>query len=75
MMHAPNVVHLINHFNRMSNWVQTEILARDKIEERAAIIKFFIQVGEALVQLQSYNIVMQITAGTNITTLSLFGNQ
>lgn len=77
---APNLTKFIEHTNRISNWVVTEILSQ-KTKEGEFLTKdvltvsgleqeitFWIKVGQSLLELRNYNGVMNI-----LTSLHRFG--
>ncbi len=43
---SPTFTALTNRFNEYTCWVATEILKRDKIDQRAAVLKHFIKLAE-----------------------------
>ena len=43
---APNVLAMIDHFNRISYWVGTEILMKESVTGRAELITKFINVAD-----------------------------
>lgn len=52
---APNVLKMIEGFNRMTNWVQIEILSQSQIGKRVLMLKKFIKIAEHLKALNNYN--------------------
>lgn len=54
----------------MSNWVATEIVVTPNIKKRAAVIKHFILIANACLQLRNYNTLLEITAGLNLSVIS-----
>ena len=60
---AENVVHFVKHFNKVSAWIVRSILAEEKLEARAQIIRRVIVIGMNLLKLNNYNGVIEIMAG------------
>ena len=57
---APNMLRLIDHFNKMSNYVRDQILSRDTVEARVEVMVFFTNVCVKLYELQNYNGAMEV---------------
>ena len=45
---APNIVHYIHWFNKVSRWVTTEIIKGNTPQERSVIIGKWIEIGTVL---------------------------
>jgi hypothetical protein len=59
---APNVLEMIHWSTKISGFVATEIM-KTQIQKKVRIIQFFIQVGQALLELNNFNALMEILAG------------
>ncbi|XP_047124603.1 ras-GEF domain-containing family member 1C [Hydra vulgaris] len=57
-------------FNRLSHLVATEICMCPKLEERAKIINFFIEVGKQCFKISNFNSLMAILTGLNKSSVS-----
>eukprot|EP00027_Filamoeba_sp_ATCC50430_P001073 CAMPEP_0168556048 /NCGR_PEP_ID=MMETSP0413-20121227/8670_1 /TAXON_ID=136452 /ORGANISM="Filamoeba nolandi, Strain NC-AS-23-1" /LENGTH=681 /DNA_ID=CAMNT_0008586959 /DNA_START=162 /DNA_END=2207 /DNA_ORIENTATION=+ len=63
-INSPNVVALIEHFNRISNWVASVIVFTRDIRKRIQLVKYFLQVAEeCLVASSDFESVFMITLG------------
>ena len=62
---AANVMRMIARFNEISSWIQFEILKREKVKERAAVVQKFIQVAHELLKLNNFDNLMAIVAAIN----------
>lgn len=62
---SPTINALVTHFNRMSGWVSTEVVMNPNVKKRAAIVRGFIGLALACLQLRNYNAVLEIVAGLN----------
>jgi len=51
---CPNMSTLIEHFNRLSFWVVSEIVVRVRMTERVAVIEKIIRIANLLIHLQNY---------------------
>eukprot|EP01127_Copromyxa_protea_P000615 TRINITY_DN1052_c0_g2_i2.p1 TRINITY_DN1052_c0_g2~~TRINITY_DN1052_c0_g2_i2.p1 ORF type:complete len:1008 (+),score=147.20 TRINITY_DN1052_c0_g2_i2:41-3064(+) len=59
---APNVVSMINWFNRTTNWIKTQILLGINAKERGAMIDKLIQTAQFCRLLRNYNTVIEIVS-------------
>ena len=57
---ALNVRAFIKRFNKMTSWVQTEVLSRDTPKDRAAVIRYFITLGKELLAINNFSSLMAI---------------
>ena len=60
---APNLLNMIRLSNKVSNWVYSEIVSTEDLNQRAARIVKFIQVAQECKRLNNYNGVFEIVAG------------
>ena len=65
---APNIVNMVNHFNKLSRWVSTAIL-REKLSDRVRLIVFFIRVMHECLSLNNFNACYAIFCGTYSTPI------
>jgi son of sevenless-like protein len=61
---------MINRSNTIPFWVATEIVQRDNLEERAAILRKFISIADHCRALSNFNALMEILSGLNMTAIS-----
>jgi len=59
----------IERFNRVSNWVATEIVKVPIAKKRAFIIKQFISIAQACFEMNNFNTLLEITAGLNLVPI------
>jgi len=59
------VLALITRFNRVSNWVATEILKQDTLKKRIKVITWFIEVAEKCQELNNLNGLLEVVSGLN----------
>jgi len=71
---SPNVCALINWFNRMSNWVLSEIITRPNIRQRAAVLNLFIETSMKCYKYHNYNAVFEIMSSIKQTPVSRLKN-
>eukprot|EP00008_Paramoeba_atlantica_P002026 CAMPEP_0201502282 /NCGR_PEP_ID=MMETSP0151_2-20130828/84050_1 /ASSEMBLY_ACC=CAM_ASM_000257 /TAXON_ID=200890 /ORGANISM="Paramoeba atlantica, Strain 621/1 / CCAP 1560/9" /LENGTH=875 /DNA_ID=CAMNT_0047895863 /DNA_START=103 /DNA_END=2730 /DNA_ORIENTATION=- len=62
---APNISRMIHHFNRVSNWVSSQIVTVIKRSERILLLERFIRLMENLMDLNNFNGMMEILSGIN----------
>lgn len=61
---APRITNMINHFNRMTNWIVFEVTqSSDSPKDQAKKIEKFISIGRKLKRLGNMNGVMEIVTG------------
>jgi len=65
-MKSPNVMEMINWFNKMSFWVASEILSVHNLRDRGKYLKWFIHLAEYCRKVQNLNAVMEIMVGLNL---------
>eukprot|EP00026_Physarum_polycephalum_P001826 Phypoly_transcript_01829.p1 GENE.Phypoly_transcript_01829~~Phypoly_transcript_01829.p1 ORF type:complete len:904 (+),score=160.18 Phypoly_transcript_01829:247-2958(+) len=67
---SANILSMINKFNVMSKWVQTEVLSgRESAKQRAITIGRFLEICEHLRALKNYNGIMEILSGLNASAV------
>jgi len=52
---SPNLLQLVNSFNKISLWVASEILMTENAKDRVQVVERFIKIAEALRDLQNYH--------------------
>ena len=66
------VIPLVNHFNRVSGWVSTEIVIQPNLRKRAFVLRRFVNLAEKLLELQNYNGFLEVLAGlSNVSVARL----
>ncbi|KAH3767006.1 cell division control protein [Pelomyxa schiedti] len=60
---APNVSRMIQHFNKISNWMYTEVTAVDDLQMRIRTLERCIELADALEELQNFNALMEVVSG------------
>ncbi|KAJ3168214.1 hypothetical protein HDU88_001653 [Geranomyces variabilis] len=63
--HAASVAASIGHFNFISSWVTTRILAQRKVKIRAQVLGKFMKIAQVLRNSNNYNTLMAVLAGIN----------
>jgi len=71
---APNVLKLVERFNKISFWVVTEIVNQHRLRERVHLIKKFISIAEYCKEINNLNGVMEIIAGLNMFAVQRLKN-
>jgi hypothetical protein len=66
---APNVVSLINWFNKVTNWVATEIVTTFQLKRRIRVVSRFIQICKMCYDLMNFNAAMEILSSLNMTCI------
>jgi len=66
---SPNIMAMIEQFNKQSQWVITEILNEEQIEKRSKSISTFIQIAEKCKELQNFNATMIFIAALESTSV------
>jgi hypothetical protein len=60
-----NVLNMVERFNNVSSWVCTKILKQEDMEQRAGLIKKFIEIAEKSAEMKNFNTLMEILAALN----------
>eukprot|EP01119_Soliformovum_irregulare_P018470 TRINITY_DN5675_c0_g1_i1.p1 TRINITY_DN5675_c0_g1~~TRINITY_DN5675_c0_g1_i1.p1 ORF type:complete len:967 (-),score=244.39 TRINITY_DN5675_c0_g1_i1:62-2962(-) len=67
---APNVVKMIERFNKVSYWVASEIVTERNIKKRVTLIKRFIQTAEYCRQLKNMHSAIALATGLSLTVVT-----
>ncbi|PRP85293.1 rasGEF domain-containing protein [Planoprotostelium fungivorum] len=67
--YSPNLTHVTQRFNRISLWVQTEILRPCDVKIGGLVISRFIEIAKCCFDLNNYNTTFQILSGLNSTPI------
>jgi son of sevenless len=62
---APHIVSMTRHFNDTSRWVIETILGETDLRKRRDTMRKFIEIADALRQINNYNGVNEVTSGLN----------
>ena len=60
---APNVTLTIRRFNQMSGWITSLIVKVKPLKPRVALVRRFIEIADACMQLNNFNSVAEIVSG------------
>lgn len=71
---AQSVKAITRHFNRMSQWVASEILQEEDVRRRALVLEFFIMTAEACLQINNFNGLLQIIGALSKTEIHRLKN-
>ncbi|XP_064635442.1 uncharacterized protein LOC135492746 [Lineus longissimus] len=66
---APNIMTMIDFFERIANLVATQILNGHTVQERAKLCRKFISIAEKCHQIQNFNSLRSILGGLQITPI------
>eukprot|EP01114_Cavostelium_apophysatum_P011920 TRINITY_DN2649_c0_g1_i2.p1 TRINITY_DN2649_c0_g1~~TRINITY_DN2649_c0_g1_i2.p1 ORF type:complete len:1487 (-),score=443.17 TRINITY_DN2649_c0_g1_i2:51-4511(-) len=67
---APHILKYVQWFNKISNWVSTEIVKRMTAEERSVVIAYFISAAMRFKENSNYNGVMEIISSLHSAGIS-----
>lgn len=67
---APNLCHVIQFINKMSNWVATEIVLAANPKQRVGMIKKFILVAQWCLKFKNYQGLLEVMGGLGNTAVS-----
>jgi len=67
---SPNLVDLISNFNRLSNWVISEIVSNTNLRKRVQVLKHFIAIGYATYSYKDYETTFMITLSLSHSVIS-----
>jgi len=66
---APNILAMISRFNRMSYFVATTVLNEKSVTKRTKIVRYFLLVMDALLEINNFNGLMEIMTGLQNTAV------
>lgn len=66
---APNVTLTISRFNQMSGWITTLMVKVKEMKPRVALLKRFIDIAQACMELNNFNSVVEIVSGLGTTAV------
>ncbi|XP_072279067.1 RAS guanyl-releasing protein 2 [Pyxicephalus adspersus] len=66
----PVLERFIALFNGVSQWIQLMVLSKPTPQQRATVIKQFVQVAEKLLDLQNFNTLMSVVGGLSHSSIS-----
>jgi len=66
---APNVNEMIQTFNKLSNWVGTEIVQQEDLEKRAAVMEKMIELANHCKELNNFNGLFSVISGLNLASI------
>ncbi|KAK2865764.1 hypothetical protein Q7C36_001820 [Tachysurus vachellii] len=66
----PILERFIMLFNSVSQWIQLMVLSKPIAQQRAAVITYFVQVAQKLLQLQNFNTLMAVVGGLSNSSIS-----
>lgn len=66
---APNVLKIIDRFNKMCYWVATKIVSTANLKKRVAVVTRFIQLGRYLRELNNFHGLMIIYSALNFSSV------
>ncbi|KAL6042210.1 hypothetical protein QOT17_024548, partial [Balamuthia mandrillaris] len=67
---TPNIVRLIDWFNKITRWVASEVVTSSNLKLRIRVLTRFIQTAEECVKLQNYNATNEIISALQLTCVS-----
>lgn len=67
---AMNVRNMTHMSNKITSWVISSIVMESDIKKRAAILKYFIKLGDKCLQLNNMNTLMAISTALNSSTIT-----
>jgi len=69
-MLSPNVIEMISHFNRISQWIACEVVSQTVLKKRALILKHFISVAWAVYNYRDYENTFAVVLGLSQLSIS-----
>jgi son of sevenless-like protein len=66
---SPNILRMVDEFNKRSFWVATEIVNREDFGERARCVKHFIDVAQQCKDLHNFHSVFSIVSGLSMAPI------
>jgi len=71
---APGITSVITWFNRMTNWIVSEVVLTPNLKKRALVIKYFIKLATACYNLNNFNTVMEIVSALDQVSVTRLEN-
>jgi len=72
--HAPNILALVNLFNKVSQWVVTTILSEPDLAMRTKILDHFVQLALRLQEIHNFHGMMEIVCGLQNSSIERLVN-
>jgi hypothetical protein len=66
---APNINHMIQDFNKLSNWVGSEIVKQEELDKRARLMEKFIDLAGYCFELNNFNGLFSVISGLNLASV------
>jgi len=66
---APNINEMIQSFNKLSNWVGTEIVQREDVEKRVQVMEKMIELANHCKELNNFNATFSVVSGLNLASI------
>jgi len=66
---APNVINILNRLNKLSYWIPSFILMHQKVQQRAKIVTWFIDIATNLHEMGNFSSLMGIVAGLTLSVV------
>jgi len=66
---SPTIIRYIEHFNKISAWVATEVVFAATEKQRANAIRNFISIATKCYEINNFNSAMEIVAGLNMSSI------
>eukprot|EP01105_Mastigella_eilhardi_P009624 TRINITY_DN2264_c0_g1_i2.p1 TRINITY_DN2264_c0_g1~~TRINITY_DN2264_c0_g1_i2.p1 ORF type:complete len:832 (+),score=192.46 TRINITY_DN2264_c0_g1_i2:341-2497(+) len=67
---SPNVLHFINNFNKVGQWVIASILGSQNVKTRIKVLKTFLQIAKECKEICNFNSMMEIVAALSNASIS-----
>ncbi|EFA86629.1 hypothetical protein PPL_00430 [Heterostelium album PN500] len=71
---SPEFHQMVDRFNQWARWTSTEILTKEKVQDRVTAISFFIDVAKCCVEIGNFNCAAAIVGGLNHSSISRLKN-
>jgi len=67
---APNVMRIIEWFNKVAAWAQTVVVVTGNLRERIGVLSRIIQIAEHCIELHNYSTGMELVSGLRCSSVS-----
>lgn len=67
---APNVVKIIEWFNKIAAWAQTVVVVTENLRDRIGVLSRLIQIAEHCIELHNYSTGMELVSGLRCSSVS-----
>jgi len=66
---SPNILNMIEHYNRVTAWIETLVLVQENIDSRTAVTEYLIEIADHCRKLQNFQTCSAIINALEVWTI------